>query len=65
VVGQRRNTGTTRVTSSISAGSRPGRQSADEITLFKSVGLAVQDAVAAAGALRAAESLGLGTRVEL
>ena len=49
----------------IAAGSRPGRQSADEITLFKSVGLAVQDAVAAAGALRAAESLGLGTRVEL
>jgi len=49
----------------IAACSRPGRQSADELTLFKSVGLAVQDAAAAAGALQAAESLGLGTRIEL
>jgi ornithine cyclodeaminase/alanine dehydrogenase-like protein (mu-crystallin family) len=29
------------------AGTRPGRQSADEITLFKSLGLAVEDVVAA------------------
>ena len=29
------------------AGARPGRQSADEITLFKSVGVAVADVVAA------------------
>ncbi|NLI46321.1 MAG: hypothetical protein GX414_04360 [Acidobacteria bacterium] len=49
----------------IAAGNRPGRRSADEITLFKSVGLAVQDAAAAAAALRTAESLGLGTRIEL
>ena len=49
----------------IAAGARPGRQSADEITLFKSVGLAVQDAAAAAVALQAADSLGLGARVEL
>ena len=49
----------------IAAGHRPGRQSPDEITLFKSVGLAVQDAAAAAAALHAAETLGLGTRVEL
>jgi ornithine cyclodeaminase/alanine dehydrogenase-like protein (mu-crystallin family) len=29
------------------AGTRPGRQSADEITLFKSVGVAVEDVVSA------------------
>jgi ornithine cyclodeaminase/alanine dehydrogenase-like protein (mu-crystallin family) len=29
------------------AGSKPGRQSAEEITLFKSVGVAVEDVVAA------------------
>jgi ornithine cyclodeaminase/alanine dehydrogenase-like protein (mu-crystallin family) len=29
------------------AGSKPGRQSADEITLYKSVGVAVQDVVSA------------------
>jgi ornithine cyclodeaminase/alanine dehydrogenase-like protein (mu-crystallin family) len=49
----------------IAAGSRAGRQSADEITLFKSVGLAVQDAAAATVTLREAESLGLGAKIEL
>jgi ornithine cyclodeaminase/alanine dehydrogenase-like protein (mu-crystallin family) len=29
------------------AGTRPGRQSAEEVTLFKSVGVAVEDVVAA------------------
>src|SRR5579871_5786162 len=38
----------------------PGRQSAEEITLFKSVGLAVQDAAAASAALARAEALGIG-----
>jgi ornithine cyclodeaminase/alanine dehydrogenase-like protein (mu-crystallin family) len=36
------------------AGVRPGRSSAEELTLYKSVGVAVQDAAAAALVLRAA-----------
>ena len=47
------------------AGDRPGRVSADEITLFKSVGVAVQDLAAGALALRKAEELGLGTLVAM
>jgi ornithine cyclodeaminase len=47
------------------AGTHPGRVSQDEITLFKSVGLAVQDAVAAGAILRRAETLGLGQIVEI
>jgi ornithine cyclodeaminase len=43
----------------------PGRQTPDEITLFKSVGLAVQDVVAAAAAVARAEADGLGKLVEL
>jgi ornithine cyclodeaminase/alanine dehydrogenase-like protein (mu-crystallin family) len=39
----------------------PGRQTSDEITLFKSVGLAVQDLFAAARALENARRLGIGT----
>jgi alanine dehydrogenase len=46
-------------------GGRIGRQTDTEITLFKSVGLAVQDAAAAGRALRAAVEQGLGRRVEL
>jgi ornithine cyclodeaminase/alanine dehydrogenase-like protein (mu-crystallin family) len=46
-------------------GERPGRESAEEITFFKSVGIAVQDAAAANEVLRAAESQGLGTVVAL
>ena len=46
-------------------GDKPGRQSDDEITLFKSVGVAVQDAVAAAVVLAAAETNGLGTLVDM
>ncbi|MBE7473559.1 MAG: ornithine cyclodeaminase family protein [Anaerolineae bacterium] len=46
-------------------GERPGRESHDEITFFKSVGVAVQDAAAANAVLRAAESQGLGTVVAL
>jgi alanine dehydrogenase len=38
------------------SGARPGRQSADEITLFKSVGVAVADVVAADLVWRAARS---------
>ncbi len=46
-------------------GERPGRESREEITFFKSVGLAVQDAAAANEVLRAAEAQRLGTVVEL
>lgn len=43
------------------AGRIPGRRSEGEITLFKSVGVAVQDAAAAGLALERAEQAGLGT----
>lgn len=49
----------------IAAGLKPGRASEDEITLFKSVGVAVQDVAAAARVLAAAEQLGLGVEVTL
>jgi len=49
----------------IVSGDAPGRTSDDQITLFKSVGVAVQDAAAAGLALRRAEELGLGQLVEL
>jgi ornithine cyclodeaminase len=45
-------------------GRAPGRQSAGEITLFKSVGVAVQDALAASIALNNARRLGIGQEVE-
>jgi ornithine cyclodeaminase len=47
------------------SGKAPGRTEAAQITLFKSVGLAVQDAVAAGRALARAAELGLGQTVEL
>ena len=46
-------------------GDKQGRQSNDEITFFKSVGVAVQDAVAGAAVLVEAEAKGLGTLVEM
>lgn len=46
-------------------GDRPGRQNDREITFFKSVGLAVQDAVTAAAVLKAAEEKGLGTAIQM
>ncbi|MGH2525032.1 MAG: ornithine cyclodeaminase family protein, partial [Anaerolineales bacterium] len=46
------------------AGLKPGRQSPDEITFFKSVGVAVQDVAAAGWALREARARGLGKEVE-
>jgi len=45
-------------------GRKPGRRSAEQTTLFKAVGLAVQDAVAARVALARARELGLGQSVE-
>ena len=46
-------------------GTQPGRQGEDQITYFKSVGLAVQDAVTAAAVLKAAETKGLGTVIQM
>jgi len=45
-------------------GKKPGRSSNEQITFFKSVGVAVQDAVAAQLALENARSTGLGQIVE-
>jgi alanine dehydrogenase len=44
----------------IISGEKAGRTSPDQITFFKSVGVAVQDAVAAGRALARAKALGLG-----
>ncbi|MCS7172162.1 MAG: ornithine cyclodeaminase family protein [Armatimonadetes bacterium] len=45
----------------VAAGARPGRRKPEEITLFKSVGHAVQDLAVGMLALRRAEERGLGT----
>jgi ornithine cyclodeaminase/alanine dehydrogenase-like protein (mu-crystallin family) len=45
-------------------GRKSGRSSPEQVTFFKSVGVAVQDAVAARLALENALKLGLGQRVE-
>jgi alanine dehydrogenase len=47
------------------AGSRPGRTSPGETTLYKSVGVAVQDLAAAALVLAAAQERGVGLTIEL
>ena len=49
----------------IAAGRKPGRASLEEITLFKSVGVAVQDVAAAGAVLEAARRLHLGSEVML
>jgi len=49
----------------IAAGLKPGRVSSDEITLFKSVGNAVQDVSVARRVMEKAQRLGLGIEVEL
>ena len=46
-------------------GAKPGRENDEQITFFKSVGLAVQDAVTAAAVLKAAEKMDLGTVIEM
>lgn len=48
----------------VAAGLKSGRVNDQEVTFFKSVGNAVQDAVAAARILEAAEARGMGTLVE-
>jgi alanine dehydrogenase len=47
------------------SGAKPGRTADDQITLYKSVGVAVQDAAAAALVLAAAEKGHVGVEVEL
>jgi len=47
------------------AGTKPGRTSPDQITLYKSVGVAVQDAAAAALVLAAAHERSIGRKIEL
>jgi alanine dehydrogenase len=49
----------------VASGTAPGRTSDDEITLFKSVGNAVQDVVVAKRAVERAKERGLGTEIEL
>jgi ornithine cyclodeaminase/alanine dehydrogenase-like protein (mu-crystallin family) len=49
----------------VASGDHPGRTSRDEITLFKSVGNAIQDAAAASATVRRAGDLGLGRRIEM
>jgi ornithine cyclodeaminase len=46
-------------------GEEPGRRSAEELTLYKSVGVAVQDAAAAALVLAAARARGAGRAIDL
>jgi ornithine cyclodeaminase/alanine dehydrogenase-like protein (mu-crystallin family) len=47
------------------AGMRPGRADAQELTLFRSLGIAAEDLAAAELAVSTARRLGLGTEVEL
>ena len=47
------------------AGTAPGRRSAEELTVFRSLGLAVEDLAAAECAVSRARRLGIGTEVEL
>jgi ornithine cyclodeaminase/alanine dehydrogenase-like protein (mu-crystallin family) len=47
------------------SGERPGRTSPEQITLYKSVGVAVQDAAAAALVLAAAREQSVGREIEL
>jgi alanine dehydrogenase len=46
-------------------GTKPGRSTSDQITLYKSVGVAVQDGAAAALVVRAARERGAGREVEV
>jgi ornithine cyclodeaminase len=46
-------------------GEAQGRQSADEITVFKSVGLGIQDLTTASAVYKRAKELGIGINVEL
>jgi ornithine cyclodeaminase/alanine dehydrogenase-like protein (mu-crystallin family) len=47
------------------AGTKPGRSSAGEVTLYKSVGIAIQDVATANLVYRKALEQGVGTTVEI
>ena len=47
------------------AGAKPGRTSDDEITMYKSVGIAAQDVAAASLVYRRAREQGVGSEVEI
>ncbi|MGE5617039.1 MAG: ornithine cyclodeaminase family protein, partial [Bacillota bacterium] len=47
------------------AGTRPGRTSREQVTLFESQGMAIQDLIIAADLARAARAQGLGQEVHL
>lgn len=49
----------------IHSGHRPGRERADELTLFKSVGLAVMDVVVGRRVYERARQLGIGQEIDL
>jgi ornithine cyclodeaminase len=49
----------------VAAGQAPGRRAAEEITFFKSVGIAIQDVAAAGEVVRRARELGLGQEIDL
>jgi ornithine cyclodeaminase/alanine dehydrogenase-like protein (mu-crystallin family) len=46
-------------------GAKPGRSSEDELTVFRSLGLAVEDLAAAEYVVRRAHETGAGTEVQL
>jgi ornithine cyclodeaminase/alanine dehydrogenase-like protein (mu-crystallin family) len=49
----------------IVSGARPGRQSDEEITFYKSIGVPIQDLVTAQHIVRQAAQAGLGTEIDL
>jgi alanine dehydrogenase len=49
----------------VAVGKKPGRRSPDEITIYKSVGIAIEDVATASLVLRRARAQGVGTQVEL
>jgi ornithine cyclodeaminase len=49
----------------VAAGTAPGRTRPDEVTLFKSVGNAVQDVAVGRRAVDRARQLGIGTAFDL
>ena len=49
----------------VAAGKKPGRSSDQEVTLFKSVGVAVQDVAAAALVIARCREMGLGSEIDL
>ena len=48
----------------IVAGKKPGRRTSDEIFIFDSTGVAIEDAVAAAAVCAKARAFGIGTYFE-